>query len=328
MKKMLRIYLIVPFSIIFIACSPDDSSKQATHSSQAVEKSSDEGKEPKNVRKPISITHQITNIATPRLVLKPVNNSSGTSQVYLQHRLGAIAIPLATVDHLYAEKVFVPAQYINGNLYLIKTVYDTDGYSNRTLWKLDSEKNEYQIDNTTDIMDFKVAPDERYIAVHLMRNDGMFLILNSSGEKLEQLANSESGAEQSIDGRLIGWTSDGSYVYYHDGRNILRATAPTWKAEVVSPRVKSDSNEEVYNLHGGFVAYDGKPNLIGLEGDSLDWVKDALIPVYVSKLEGGPSVKLTEVKGADFTLVWLNEKQLAVVDDHTGKYRVVEVGIN
>lgn len=324
-NKMSRIYLVISLSVMLVACSPGDSAEEVNHRPKIVEKPSDEDRQSTSDRKPIAVTHQVFNIATPRLVLKPANNPSGTSQVYLQHRPGSIAVPLATVDHLFAEKVFVPAQYINGNLYLVKTIYDADGYSDRTLWKVDSDKNEHQINNTTDIMDFRVAPDERYVAVHLMQNDGIFLILSSSGEKIEQLTNSESGTEQSIDGRLIGWASEGDYFYYHDGRSVLRTTAPDWKAEVVSPRVKSDSNEEIYNLQGGLVAYDGKPNLIGLEGSALDEVKDRVTPVYVTKLKGGPSIKLTEVKGTDFTLVWLSEKQLAVVDDHTGKYRVVDV---
>ena len=200
----------------------------------------------------------------------------------------------------------------------------------RSLWRYSSADAGEEIKNTKDLFDFRVSPDEEYLVIHTTpaRSDGLFTVIDTKGNTILQLTNSDGGTEQPYDAKLIGWTNDSQFFFYKEGSSVSKVTANTWDKKTFFIAGMEDNGGERFNLDYGLVAHSSIPIEHGIDEEEIETIRKTTYDIYVTHIESGNKRLIAKKQGVNFTLEWLSEVELAIIDDESGEYEIKKIDLN
>lgn len=230
-----------------------------------------------------------------------------------------ITLENVDIDHYHG------AEFVNNNLYLIKTNgSDEEGWINE-LWKFSSEEDGLLL-YAAEGVDFRVAPDESYIVTIEYGpadfGDDQLIFLDKEGSPVQSLL--PGNIEESHDGPswmldLGEWSSDGSFfwgTYQLAYKPIFfyQVNVETWELTVFDISDLPLQAEYALNPNTGQLLYSDLPPFIDMSSYVFFTIKQTPVNLYLYDFNQGNQQPVAVVVAQSFRPEWINDEVFAYRD--------------
>lgn len=230
-----------------------------------------------------------------------------------------ITLENVDIDHYHG------AEFVNNNLYIIKTNgSDEEGWINE-LWKFSSEEDGLLL-YAAEGVDFRVAPDESYIVTIEYGpadfGDDQLIFLDKEGSPVQSLL--PGNIEESHDGPswmldLGEWSSDGSFfwgTYQLAYKPIFfyQVNVETWELTVFDISDLPLQAEYALNPNTGQLLYSDLPPFIDMSSYVFFTIKQTPVNLYLYDFNQGNQQPVAVVVAQSFRPEWINDEVFAYRD--------------
>jgi len=230
-----------------------------------------------------------------------------------------ITLENVDIDHYHG------AEFVNNNLYIIKTNgSDEEGWINE-LWKFSSEEDGLLL-YAAEGVDFRVAPDESYIVTIEYGpadfGDDQLIFLDKEGSPVQSLLpgnleGSHDGPSWMLD--LGEWSSDGSFfwgTYQLAYKPIFfyQVNVETWELTVFDISDLPLQAEYALNPNTGQLLYSDLPPFIDMSSYVFFTIKQTPVNLYLYDFNQGNQQPVAVVVAQSFRPEWINDEVFAYRD--------------
>jgi len=230
-----------------------------------------------------------------------------------------ITLENVDIDHYHG------AEFVNNNLYIIKTNgSDEEGWTNE-LWKFSVEEDGLLL-YAAERVDFRVAPDESYIVTIEYGpadfGDDQLIFLDKEGSPVQSLL--PGNIEESHDGPswmldLGEWSSDGSFfwgTYQLAYKPIFfyQVNVETWELTVFDISDLPLQAEYALNPNTGQLLYSDLPPFIDMSSYVFFTIKQTPVNLYLYDFNQGNQQPVAVVVAQSFRPEWINDEVFAYRD--------------
>lgn len=262
------------------------------------------------------------------IVLKQNLSDSIKTDVYLKDPLSGIETFYITLSDIYSNH-YHPAEYRNGNLYIISRTGGNFGYETNLnwkdeLWKYNSQKQGMKIFSNQGV-DFRVSEDEKFIAIV---GSGNLTFIGNNGNILKSFNKEQLKVQYEIS--PIKWSS--SYFWMGDAgpvgilQSIKKINAINFQITDfdVSSLFASDSfNSFDLNATAEKIVFDNRPFMFDVDSEKQYEQSGAKVSLTVYDLNTKVKQVIATSITKRFNPKWINNNTIEY-DNPNGEGRITK----
>jgi len=249
------------------------------------------------------------------VVVKESPKIKTQSDIYLKNKTSGQETFFITLADVYVGHYHV-AEYHNGNLYITTRTGGDLGYENNpnwtdTLWRYNQQKQGQKLYSTKGL-DFRVSPDEMYIAI---TNEKSLILLNNQGSVLKIIDENElktDPGDPSIP-NLFKWAPGGLWLDNTAGPTLVslaKVDLTTYKITIYDLSKLPTGSEYDLNPTKGLIAISNYPALFDVDGANEYEKSGKKVNLIVYDLKTKTQQLISSSVTKKFQPVWKNNNTL------------------
>lgn len=256
------------------------------------------------------------------VVLKENPQDNNKTDVYIKNLDDGTENFFITLTDVYSQH-YHNSEYHNGNLYIIRRI-GYDGYPDETwsdeLWRYDIQKVGKKLYSGKGI-DFRVAPNEKYIAVC----DDKLSIINQNGNVLQTYTVAKLGFDNSQDLRigLLKWSNDGiqfwgNLFFTAYPQVFYKINTNSWSVDKYDiSNLGFFSGDYDLNSNNGKIAYSNYPAMFDVDSAKEYEESGAKVNLKIYDLKTGKQQLVSTSITRKFEPKWVDSNTLEYNDPNS-----------
>jgi hypothetical protein len=258
------------------------------------------------------------------------NPEADQTDVYIQNVETKTMELFATIPDVRVQH-YHSSEYHNGHLYIIRRMGDieTDSWRDE-LWKYDELRAGAML-YTIKGLDFRVSPDEAYVAISGGDETGgeKLVILDRQGGVLQEYTADQvltGPADMPLMVGLLDWSDDSSTLWIETSGPVIasysRLSAPSWQVDTFDlAEVPIGGAENELNPNTGKVVFSNLPMFFAVDQHEEFVESGEAVTLYVYDLASQNLQEISVSKAEEFEPMWLDDATIEY-NDPAGEGRI------